>query len=390
MTASFAPCHASPNDARHYYRQLVQGSLVSDVFQEGLDVRYHGSMTTRLISCICACALTLSLGCGGPAKAPESAALENVSQATGPDRAPDLNSGWAKAGKTELAKRAFSLFDARTNMVVGVDLAAIVSSEPYELYRRPIEAAIDQSDDFANLRKLRETCGFDPLAEIEQIVAGAFMDPYGEVKTGPVVVVIRGMARSQFVQCSEKATARDGGEVLEQGEFTLVTDSAGKESWVLWLDSDTMVLADKLSREDINARRAQRGVDGHPDMYAILEQVPQDSAMWIAMRPDSGIQIPEGGIGFSKPFTLTAMSGWLKVANGLDIHATMRLNNDQLAGQLYEELGVKLREARPMADMMGLGAVMDKLELSTSLVDVSLTLTLDMKDIKLISDMAGM
>ena len=329
-----------------------------------------------------ACLASVSAGCGGPRRTTGGTALENVTAEDDRRDSAVRPTGWSSAGKTAPVRAALSLFDRDMNAVVAVDFAAFTKSRVYDEYQTLINNVLFAEDsNFKQMYELRGACGFHPLTEIKTVVAGGVAET--DLNIADWLVVIHGLSRARFVQCSEAMAERYGGEIVERGEFTRVTNRRGYLSWVLWLDADTMAFResvdDKAWRARLSARDDQRG---HHDLLDILQKTEQDSVLWYAIRPTEGVTVPPGNPLLPTDIVYTAIYGWGQAADGLQLHAAVRIGSDEQARTFHEYLVEKLKEFQPMLDMIGLSQAGGGMQAHTEEADVWVSLRLSMSELR--------
>lgn len=337
-----------------------------------------------------ACALAVSASCSGGAQSGSGGALANVSNDNSGD-APAREIGWAVAGKTAYLQTAFSLFDSEINSVVAVDLDAIVRSEVYGQYRSAIEGQIVSGGELEALKVVRDQCGFDPFTEIKNVVVGMVANERMEPDDTRTLVVVQGPARAVVMRCLTTLAKQDQGQVEEHGRFVKMTEPNGDVVWGAWLDDNTIAVATGLNRAELEKRlNQQHDPTTDNDLQNIVtERVAQTSSVWLAFRPPGGVQVPESALPRPEGASYKAMYAWIDVSTGVSMHGAVRMGDAQQASNMHEVLNGKLNEMKPMADMMGMGALVAKLKLETSAADVSLAFALSMADIQQIAALAA-
>ena len=294
----------------------------------------------------------------------------------------------ASGGKASAdATAAFALFAKDSNMVVGINMTQLTSSDIYKKFKPMLDQQIEQAGD--DFKDFKAKCGIDPMKDFKSMIiggkAGADMEP--DEKT--MLVVVKGPERPKMVECGKKMSEEKGGTVAEEGNFTKVTKKDGEVQWIGWLDNNTMVVAPKMDKAGLEARMAGKdGLSGNKEMMDLLGNTDQTASLWFAMAPDGGIKPPAGGMPMPA-MDFKAAFGSISTKSGVKIDVGARTGSADSASKLKKELQGKIKEIKPMADMMGAGKYVDKLKLSSNGPDLLAKMSLSMKDIEELQKLAG-
>lgn len=283
---------------------------------------------------------------------------------------------------------SYSMLPAGSEFVVGVTLPAVLQSELWGEYAHSAVAALDQGGDLA---EAQGACGFDPLAQIENIfIAG---DTEGDEE---FFVAVEGLARDDVTSCLEGLAELHGRDasIEEDGDFVAVQDEDGGLS-LAWIDDSTFVTGGPdfdVSPEDHRAWLEARlaGDDGLGDdapLVGIIEnEVEKDSGLWFGVVPAEGsamgqeMALPGGS-------QAEAVYGSITPAEGLSIALGVRFDS---AGQAQETLG----QIRQMLEMFRhqageLQALIDNAEMRVEDADMRIDLALSEEEISQVVDGVG-
>jgi hypothetical protein len=290
--------------------------------------------------------------------------------------------GGASGGKSSAdAKAAFGLFTKNTTMVGGVNLAQLTGSDLYKKFKPMIDSQMASGE----MQELKDKCGIDVMSTVKSIIIGGEAGPDMEPKKETMMMVIKGIERSKAEECGKKM--EEGATVEQDGNFTKVTTQDGETKWYGWLDNTTVVVAPKMDKAALEARMAGKdGMDTNAEMMAIVGNTDQTASLWFAAAPAGGIQSPP-----DSPVTanLKAAFGSVKVSSGVSLDVGARTGSGDEASKLKSDLEGKIKEMKPMVDMMGAGKFVDKLKLSTSGSDMLAKLSLSGSDIDELQKLAG-
>ena len=283
------------------------------------------------------------------------------------------------------ATAAFGLFAKSSNMVFGVNMAQITSSSVYKKYKPMLDQQMGAQ---GGLEEFKSDCGIDPMTEFKTIIVGAEAGDDMEPKEETMLVVVKGPARAKMVACGKKMAEKKGGSVTEEGAFTkVVEETDGDVTWVGWLDDTTMVMAPKMGKPALETRmKGKDGLDTNTEMMALIGNTDQTAGVWFAVAPAGGIKPPPGNP--LPPANFKAGFGSVNLKSGVRLDMGARTGSADEASGLKKELDGKIKELKPMADMMGAGKFVDKLKLSTNGADLLVKISLSNGDIDELSKLA--
>jgi hypothetical protein len=273
----------------------------------------------------------------------------------------------------------YGVFAADADSLVEVSVAALVGSELWESYGELVLRTLDAD---SALAQLRETCGFDPIADIESITLGGHTAQGGES-----VAIVRGPSRAVIEGCLEVAVEELNG-VREQG--TLSRYVLGEEEFLLgWLDDRTAIVG--LS-EEVDPQALARRLAGEPglahdaEVVRLLEgRVDSDAAVRLALLPIPGSELARlvGQTGLE----VSAIYGSIRASEVLDVALGLELGSEQQAQQTRDELAGVLPVLSGGHE--GLGAILTKLELAARGAHLVATLSLTAEDLQAVAEVAG-
>lgn len=277
------------------------------------------------------------------------------------------------------AKTAFAIFPRDTNMLLGINVSQISSSNLYKQFVEPqIKAQADK--EFA---EFKAECGFDPFTTIKEVVIGMVMDKDMEPQEDRVLVVVKGLTRKQLSECSEKMAKKEDKkiEVNQEGNFTkLVND--GETTWIAWLDDATMVAGPKMDKAALEQRiGGKEGVDTDKDMMDLLANTDQKAGIWLTMKKPDGAEAPSENMDFKAVF------GSVNLTGGLKIDAGLRQGSDDEAKKSVADATAMLDKAKQEAGPFG--KYLSKIELSARGSDVIAKVSLSDQELQEIIQAAG-
>jgi hypothetical protein len=279
----------------------------------------------------------------------------------------DGEPGAARPGaQSAAAKVAFPIFPPESNLVMGVNLAQISSSQLYKQFVEPkLKAETDKE-----LAEFKAECGFDPLTTVKEVLIGGAMDQDTAAKNDKMIVVITGISRQQFTQCSEKMAKKEGENlsVSQEGKFTRM-EKDGETVWIGWVDDTTMVAGLKMDRAMLEQRMsgAGGGVSANKELMALVDRTDQSSGVWLAVQKPAGAESP-GGVDFEGVFASIHLS------SGLRLNAGMRQGSADEATKTTDQAKNMLEQAKAQAGPFG--KYLSKVEIGSKDADVLVNVSL--------------
>lgn len=302
----------------------------------------------------------------------------------------DGKGGGAAAGKndspaTAELKQHLALMGLQSDGVVGVDLTLLRSSELYKAYQKDIEGAAAEQ-----LEQIKTLCGFDPLPRLTKVVAGGV----GNRKTGDATAILKGLGKAETMECLTKAAATPPAnvKVVVDGDFATVETTIERDPVpvapkraapqgapaeppvppepppppevesvsVQFLDDSTAVIArragksvDKATMQSILAAKVgdPSNVTGSPGFMEMIDAIDTEAGVWFVIngKSDRIKGIGRGLLSFEAAF------GHIHAGAGLDVHTTLRVENEDSAKRMSDLATRQVTSMRKslMKDMLG-------------------------------------
>lgn len=283
------------------------------------------------------------------------------------DRAPDARPA-GPAGKPPAAAVVadeLAFIPADAEIVMGIDPQQVLASPVWRQYEPQIMAAIGD-----RLQALRTACGYDPLAALRGVTAGRRSTPG---TPDDFVIVLRGLDRERTLACIGRALGQQ--KVVIEGGIVTVPSSErdGPAAVMAFADATTLVMAP--SRPKLDAALAS----GAP-----LRQSRAFAELWSLVDANQTLWLIANGA--SSAFdTLTSMGlrpraalGSLSVASGFALSGRLRFGTPEEAAQLA---------TAAQGQLGGLQGMVDKIEVSATGVDMTVSLSMTMAQVDSIARM---
>ena len=272
-------------------------------------------------------------------------------------------------------RHALALMPLQSDGVVGIDLALLRSSGLYKAYQKDIEGAAS-----SQLEQIKALCGFDPLPKVTRVVAGGV----GDRTTGDATAVVTGLGKAETMGCFTKAAATPPAnvEVTVDGDFATIQATPVPEPVnvvpggdagaaaspprepesvsVQFLDDTTAVIArrggkavDKAGMQSILAAKVgdPSNVTGSPGFMEMIDAVDTEAGVWFVIngKSDRVKSVGRGLLSFDAAF------GHVHVGDGLDVHATLRVDSEDSAKRMADLATRQVASMRKslMKDMLG-------------------------------------
>jgi hypothetical protein len=227
------------------------------------------------------------------------------------------------------AKAAFAVFPKDSEVVFGLSVSQIRSSDLWKKYKDQL-----LSDD-EDLKEVQENCGFDPVTKVDSVIAGG-----NTADDDAMVVVVKGISRDEAKSCGQAMADKKGEEfkVEDEGNLSHYTYK-GESIWVAWLD-DTTLLTGPKGKDDkawVQERAAGKdGLDTNAEFMKLLdENVDSSASVWFGMIP--GATSPMGasmGMGGAKP---KAIFGSVLATAGIKLDAGVRFASADDAKKMADQ-----------------------------------------------------
>lgn len=261
-------------------------------------------------------------------------------------------------------KPAFFYLPANSDMLVGVDVAAVRDSA---LGGTLVPLAQQQIG--GELAAVQELCGIDVINQLNRISVGGVQRD----EDGLVIEVTSTVSRAQLGECMKKVAASEGGadalEIVDDGAVFGIR--AGDDSmWSLWLDESTFLTSPGAENQPTwpATIEAREGVSD-PLFKELVARVDPAAAFYMALVLPPEARSDMSAMGATPVGMFVTM--WLQ--GGATFEAGMRMENAQGA----EQLANQLQQFLPMlqADPT-LGRFLTNLEIAASGTDVVVKLAL--------------
>jgi hypothetical protein len=307
---------------------------------------------------------------------------------------------------TEL-RTMLALMPLQADGVIGIDFAKLRGSELYRAYQKDLEEAAS-----GQLDEIRALCGFDPMPKLDKLVAGGV----GSRRTGDAILVLRGLGKAETMGCLNKAAAAPPAnvKVVVDGDFATVETApasppvnvipgaaadAGAAAApppepesvsVQFLDDTTAVIArkggkavDKATMQGLLAAKPgdAGNVTGSPGFMEMIDAIDTEAPVWFVVNGNAE-RVQKMGRGL---LSFKAAFGHILVADGLDVHATLRVDTEESAKRMADLANRQVASMQKslMKDMLG------PVEVEQKGVDVRFRLQESREQLEKLVDFAG-
>ena len=270
-------------------------------------------------------------------------------------------------------KTGFAVFPATSKVVGGVNLNSARASALWNMYKPQIEAAMAQGE----MAEFKTACGFDPFMQLQSVVAG------GDPSTEEIVIVARGVERSQIKSCGEKMAAKEGKKLTVADEGNLTHYQVDNESvWATWLDGSTVVFAPEKDKDYVTKRAAgDAGLAEGAEVMSLLKNVDTNATLYLAASSDAmGANPAAAMMPGAKGFFAS-----LNLGEGLDIDAGVRFdtpdNAKNFTAMVQQQMSMAKGQQVP-PEMAGLVKAIEKAVVKQNGNDMVVQLKLTNDDLK--------
>jgi hypothetical protein len=273
-----------------------------------------------------------------------------------------------------------AVFPADSEWLMSFSLEGLRKSPLWAKVAPLVQAKLD-----AEMSKVKETCGIDPLAKLGSVVvAGKASDEKS------VVVVLKGFTKAELTGCIGPMAKKDGKdvEVSEEDGFVKIhnkSDASEKDIYLKWLDPTTVLITPNGDKAWFSARAAgTAGLDGNVAFAALLKNVNTSATIYMVGLPAAGSEMDlsknvAGAQGFFASINVT---------DGLGIDGGLRFDTEANAKSALAMATQAMQQGKAMVPP-AVGSVVDKTKLTTTASDVRLQLQLTTADISAIGEALG-
>jgi len=283
-----------------------------------------------------------------------------------------LASGCGSKGKVA-DKASFKVLPKDSDLLIGINGAkARGASQLDEVLRQapPRVAAV--------LSKLK-SCGIDVVKGLDTVYIA------GNSTTQRGVLAIKGFNKGQIEQCGQVAKEL---ALTTKDNLTSMTVN-GRPVYLAWADDSTFLTGPNWAGKDLqNLASGSGGADSNSDLMNLVGEVDGDAALWFVFAPPK--DSPLLGAMSSMGGPVQALFGSVSVSGGgLTIHVGIRSKDADSASQISSALKMVLPQVEGMAGKE-IGAIAQKVEVSSSGDKVKLKLSLSKADLDTLQKIAPM
>lgn len=315
------------------------------------------TITTTLVGAAAVLALaTAGLGCS----------KEEAGQAGGA-------AGAAGAQAALPAKTGFAVFPASSSFIGGVNFNSARASALWTMYKPQIDAAMASSE----MAEFKTACGFDPLTQVQSLVFG------GDITSQEVVVVAKGVSRSQIKTCGEKLSATKGKKFLSTDEGTLTKYEVDNETvWGAWLDDSTVVISPDKDKDFVAKRAAgDAGLADGAEVMGLLKNVDTSATFYVVAGSAAVAQSPAVAMAPG----MKGVFASLKLGEGLDVDAGVRFDTPENAkkiADMAQQQVAALKGQQVPAQMAGIVKIAERAVIKQNGTDVLIQLKLTNQELQ--------
>lgn len=248
----------------------------------------------------------------------------------------DSDGSPAKASAKEAAGSAraiaaFAQFPEASNLVIGIDVAAIQKSPLWQRLGPQMTARVP------SLAKLSSACGFDPLTKVRAIVIGGDM-----TSDDNAILTIKGLSRKDLAACAGGTKAASG--VLS--ELT-IGDSV---LWIAWTGKDELLMSPRVEMKAgapaatlatgkkwlADRAKGTGGLDHNAAAMALLGAVDTGANVWFVALPNPKLPMSVDGNESRGAY------GTVAVGDGLALAITLRMESAEVAAEVVDKANTVL------------------------------------------------
>ncbi len=167
--------------------------------------------------------------------------------------------------------------------VFDVDVQAVRGSKVFQSLAPTLLA--QKPDVGTVLEKIKTTCGLDPMAAVESVVAG--VDENGQ---GAFVIALKGITQKDVEACIGKNV--DSGKklaVTKAGMLTKYSDGT-QTLYARWLDKTTLAISTSPDDKDITDKTTGGGIAKDKTMMTGIAGVKLDSTVWAVIDKEQPLE----------------------------------------------------------------------------------------------------
>ncbi len=248
-------------------------------------------------------------------------------------------------------QRALAAMAKDSEIILGMDFAKLRASALYKKYEPMIMARVG-----GDLKKFKDTCGFDPMEKLTGIVIGG----KGE-QMAQGTIFVRGFERAPSMDCLKKQEAAEKAAgksvtLTVDGDYVELSNAAEPDKVLrfLWIDDQTALLikdgestAGKDALVAAAAAKDGDGLTGSKAFTDLLARTHTGAALWFVAKGDSpALKQVADMVKFK------AVYGSIDIASGLSGEFRMWMSSADEAKSTAGDLGSKLDQMKGMAGGM--------------------------------------
>jgi hypothetical protein len=252
----------------------------------------------------------------------------------------------APADQARAANDELAFIPIDSDVVIGIEVARLRASPVWE---QQLASVIEQAA-ASSLGKVKEQCGFDPIAVIERVTIG--MKSRGGDAFDSIFVVRVGDAK-RLLACVEREAGKSG-TVTKDGEVVLVR-SGNTMVGMTVVGGSTLVVraAATVDRAAIQALLGNGSpLRGSPAFMALYGGLEQDAAVWFTLNGAAPAFGSLGMMGF-RPRTI---DGTLSVTDLYVANARVTAPSSPDASRLAQLVDSSAASARSMVEQLEIRA----------------------------------
>ena len=241
-------------------------------------------------------------------------------------------------------QRALAAMAKDSEIILGMDFAKLRASALFKKYAPMIMAKI--GDD---LKKFKDTCGFDPMEKLTGVVIGG----KGE-QMAQGTIFVRGFDRSPAMDCLKKQEAAEkaAGKTVTltvDGDYVELSNAAEPDKVLrfLWIDDQTALIikdgettAGKDALVAAAAAKDGDGLTGSKAFTDLLAKTHTGAALWFVAKGDSPALKMAAMVKFK------AIYGSVDIASGVTGEFRMWMSGADEAKSTAGELGKQLDQLK--------------------------------------------
>jgi len=282
------------------------------------------------------------------------------------------DSGGGGGAGAASAKGALGMMPKDSDAVVGIDFAALRSSELYKKYSPLLMKAAGDK-----LAEFKTACGFDPIESAGTATIGV----KGDKSNQDVTIIVTGFKKDQVVECAKKMAEKEGKgtQVKVDGDYVEFTTSDGPGGVLFVGDAILAHVVGKksASKDELIAQSKQANdasLAGSKDFMDMLGKVDTKGGVWfVANGKAPSMQ--------NSPFKAQFVFGSVKVSDGIAADLNMKMETEADAKQVGDM-------AKSQFDQVKSAGMIDDGSADVSGKDVHIKVSMKQQQIEMIASMA--